>query len=272
MGANGTIANGTMTKVFLKKGAHRSGKAPWWSWYKVAPIDPPASVVSGGGLTAAIRTKSFTVQWLNHTASATTVSNYSWVPALTPGSALPLIQHLGDVTLRVRPATSSSSSSTAGHGWSYFASAWGPFSAEATPLTPTAEEFSAHDITPLLDATKKMAPQASAGEQGGHEREQSPLHVRRAYLKPNASQPGLGIAFTLSNKGSVAIEVGGFGMAMPTAHAQDVHMGEGHGWVEWLCHTTDLHLVSSNQCVVATPLNKASRLEALPMARGSLAT
>ena len=234
-GANGTIPNGTVAKVYLKKAAHRSGQAPWWSWYKIAPMDPPASVVSGGGLTAAIRTESFTVQWLNHTASATTVSNYSWVPALTPGSALPLVQHLGDVTLRVRPASSpSSSSSTApGHGWSFFASAWGPFSAEATPLTPTAEEFVAHDITPLLDATRKMAPQASAGEghggaggggaAGEREREQSPLRVRRAYLKPNASQPGLGIAFTLSNAASVAIEVGGFGMAMPTAHAQDAH-------------------------------------------------
>ena len=101
LGPNGTIT--TQTKAFLKKLTHNSGGAPWWSWLKVAPVDPPAAIVHGGGLTAALRSRSLTVQWLNHTSSPTSVSNYSWVPALTPASALPLVQHLGDITLRVRP-------------------------------------------------------------------------------------------------------------------------------------------------------------------------
>ena len=85
--------------------------------------------------------------------------------------------------------------------------------------------------------------------------------MRRAYLEATARSPGLGIAFTMTNVAAEPIEIGAFGMAMPTAHAQDVHIGGSHGWVEWMCHTTSAHLVSSDQCVIATPLDTGSRLE-----------
>lgn len=76
-------------------------------------------------------------------------TNYSFVPALTPGRGLPLIQQMGDITMRVRPAAA-----PPGQPWAYFATAWGPGSAVATPVTPLPQgALAAHDITTLLAAT-----------------------------------------------------------------------------------------------------------------------
>lgn len=75
-----------------------------------------------GGLDITLRADTFTVQDLNKTGV-----NYSFVPSLTPSRALPLTQHLGDITLRVQPATSDAGAAP----WTYFASAWGPGTATA---------------------------------------------------------------------------------------------------------------------------------------------
>ena len=37
--------------------------------------------------------------------------------------------------------------------------------------------------------------------------------------------------------------------------ANDAHIGNGHGWVEWV------RVVVDEQCVIATPMNPESRLE-----------
>ena len=100
-GPNGTIAK--RTKVFLKKGTGRTGGAPWASWVKIAPVDPPATLIHAKGLNVALRSNTFTVQWLN-VSGTSSAGNYSFVPPLNSGSALPLVQHLGDVTMRLRAA------------------------------------------------------------------------------------------------------------------------------------------------------------------------
>ena len=92
-GTNGSISS--PTKVYLKKaGGRTAGASPWASWSKIAPVLPPAATLSFDGIELALRAESGTVQWLNCSGA-----NYSIVPPLTSGSALPLMHHLGDVTL-----------------------------------------------------------------------------------------------------------------------------------------------------------------------------
>lgn len=249
-GPNGTIRGPTM--VYLKSSAvraHRSG-APWSTWLKEAPVMPPAHIFDDvGGVALALRQDTLTVQWLNATRPG--VSNFSFVPPLRPSSALPLVQHLGDITLRVRVRGSPSGAPT-NADWQYFASAWAPFAASASPVGLRRGELAAHDITPLLEAT-------DIGEQGGRQR--SPVHVRRAYQAPEDG-PGVVVSFELFNAGAASIEIGGFGMACPHAVSQDVHIGGAHGWVEWLrVHVNDA-LQLDQQCLVATPMNSHSALEA----------
>ena len=153
-GPNGTIT-AKPTKAYLKHGSHVNNGQPsdhmWSSWTKVAPFGPPAQVLAAEGLNLALRADSFTVQWLNVTG----VSNYSFVNSLDGQSALPLSQHLGDVSLRLRRAAGPGPAE--GHSaepWAYFASAWGPFTATAKPVTPLPSgTLAAHDITALLEAT-----------------------------------------------------------------------------------------------------------------------
>ena len=243
-GPNGTIVNST--KVYLKKATGHSGGAPWSTWLKVAPAGPPAQTFKLEGLTIALRADTYTVQWLNVSRKAYPLANLSFTPALTPGSALPLVQHLGDLTMRLRPASSSGA-------YDFFSSAWGPFTAKATPLALRPHELAAHDITPLLDATAAMGGSSNYGGK-------SPVTVRRAY-RPATSGGGVELAFELKNTGAAAVEVGGLGASMPAAVSQDVHMGGSHGWVEWIrVHVTDW-LALDQQCVVATPADPASGIE-----------
>ena len=255
-GVNGTITN--VTKVFLKKSTARAGGVPWSSWFKAAPVEPPAKVLDVGDLRLALRAGTFTVQ--NLTATRAGVDNFSFVPALSGGNAIPLVQHLGDVTLRVRPAEvanervsirskATQSEELSEAGWDFFASAWGPFSAEASPETLRPGELAAHDITALLEATRVPGASRHAAS--------CPIRVRRAFRRP-ASGPGVEMAFELLNPGEAAIEIGGLGLSMPSAVSQDVHIGGGHGWVEWIrVHVND-QLHEDQQCVIATPLNSTA--------------
>ena len=143
---------------------------------------------------------------------------------LSARSALPAIQHLGDVTLRVRPAAAAS------RAYDFFASAWGPFAAKAAPLPPRSGELVAHDITPLLEATRADGAGAPAT---------SPLKVRRAYRA--TAKGAFELSFELTNVARDAIEVGAFGMSVPSAVSQDVHIGGAHGWVEM----TRVHIADS---------------------------
>ena len=299
-GVNGTVTKNTT--AYLKRAAGFTASSTWTAWLKTGAVDKPIRTLSVGGLESALRTKTFTVQWLN-ASRATHIANYSFVPTLTPGSALPLHHHLGDITLRVRRAGGSPAA------WSFYSTVWGPYSAEATVLQPSStDELAVQDVTPLLDATR--VPDAPDGV--APDVVSSPVHVRRAYLDASPEQPGLGVSFTLTNKATYAVEIGGFGMSLPASVSQDVHMGGAHGWAEWMrvliskellvegqvgqLPGSPLHglpwpsmtfhdlpwppmasrglpwpsMASSetgvlnlpvDQCVVATPLNLASRLE-----------
>jgi hypothetical protein len=217
-GPNGSITQ--ETKVFLKKGTGRSGGAPWASWVKTAPVGPPAALIEAQGLNAALRADSFTVQWLN-VSGTSSAENYSFVPPLNSGSALPLVQHLGDVTMRLRAASSSAAAAAADQqSWTYYASAWGPFSATAKAVTPLPKgTVAAHDITALLEATNVSAyPPPAAWAHA------MPLSVVRSYRKPTPAKSaaaagggggggdddgrGLEITFTLTNTWHDVVEIG----------------------------------------------------------------
>ena len=152
-GVNGSIPRPTTAYLksaaaFLCNSREQSGcGAPWSAWLKIAPPPPPPAATHAiGDLRVALRADTYAVAWLN--VSRPNVTNLSFVPPLSARSALPAIQHLGDVTLRMRPAAASSAS------YDFFASAWSPFAAKAAPLPPRAGELVAHDITPLLEATR----------------------------------------------------------------------------------------------------------------------
>ena len=259
-GVNGTFS--TKTTVFLKKigpcegrrGACTvTGGAPWATWHKTGlKSGPPATVLKAGGLAAALRADTFTVQWLNLSAGDHT--NFSFVPALSDGSALPLVHHLGDITIRARTAGSSSSP------YDYYSSSFGPGAAVAVPVTKLRPgELAAHDITPLLAATN-LAGLGDGDDDDNDGKSSSsapPVTVRRAYLDVAGS---LGIAFEVTNPApaaagaGAAVEIGALGMSVPAAVSQDAHIGGDHGWVEWLrVHVNDA-LQLDESCIVAVPL------------------
>ena len=285
---NANSSDGTITAptpVYLKKGGGAHGGAPWSTWIKVAPVTPPALTLPPSatpGLAVALRAGSFTVQWLNATASWE--GNYSFVPPLNADTALPLVQHLGDMTLRVRRATTTAKKKKnqekhqeqqAKAGWSYFASAWGPLSATALPVKdPPARSLASHDITPLLAATNFSGAPDPAAPWGGA----MPVRVVRSYLSPLPIPPpvssggggggggGFEMSFNITNVSPDAVEIGGLGFATPAAGgsagtietniANDAHVGGEHAWVEWT------RVVVDEQCVIATPLNRASAMQA----------
>ena len=102
--------------------------------------------------------------------------------------------------------------------WEYYASAWGALRAEAAPSALRPGELAAHDITPLLDATAAPGPDARAPRKKAPP---SPLAVRRAYATSSGGGgSALEMRFELRNTAAYAVELGGFGMAMPAATAQ----------------------------------------------------
>ena len=66
--------------------------------------------------------------------------------------------------------------------------------------------------------------------------------MRRAYATSGGGGSALEVRFELRNTAAHAVELGGLGMAMPAATAQDVHIGGASGWVEWLRVHVDAQL------------------------------
>ena len=207
------------------------------------PPLPPAAAHAVGDLRVALRAETYTVAWLN--VSRPNVTNLSFVPPLSARSALPAIQHLGDVTLRVRPAAASS------RAYDFFRIGVGSVRREGGAAAAAGGELVAHDITPLLEATRADGAGAPAIT--------SPLKVRRAYRA--TAKGAFELSFELTNVARDAIEVGAFGMSVPSAVSQDVHIGGAHGWVEM----TRVHIADSlevdSQCMIVTPLDAGSALE-----------
>ena len=152
------------------------------------------------------------MQWLNVTGA-----NWSFVPALSTSSGLPLVHHLGDCTIRTRKADTDTKAATA--GWTFYSSAWGPYSATATAVaSKDPSVVASHDITKLLAATD--LPSNPEGEA-------IPVKVVRSYSTPKAG-PGLEVAFAVTNVSPHAVEIGAFGMSTPGG--SDAHMGmQGRG-------------------------------------------
>jgi hypothetical protein len=301
-GANGSIAS--PTKAWLKRALGRChpgcGGAPWSSWFKSAPVKPPAATfnVTGGALpdlTVALRSGSFTVQSLFVGGA-----NYSFVPPLDAHTALPLSQHLGDCTIRVRPATTTAATTTTTTtaGWSYYASAWGPFSAAAIPLPPSpiggggsggrsgpqSRTVARHDITPLLEATNSSANPAPPEQWGGR----PPLRVIRSYRAAVPAVPAspagaegdatatgpapaartggaLELVFEVTNVSPGPVTLGAFGMATPAAAGGSGSLTTNiavdanvGGQHGWV---EWVRVVEDEQCLLATPLGPHSPLE-----------
>ena len=275
-GPNGTVntSNPFPTRALLKGGSTGTttfnNDHGWVSWIKAAAkVSKPALSLTFDGINIALREDTFAVQWINASGA-----NYSFTPPLTPATALPLIQHLGDMTMRVRAAAGEGAANDDNKQppWRYFATAWGAMSAKATalPLNPSRRERASHDVTPLLAATNasillqpSMRLPAPPSEWHGA----PPLRVTRAYRDPkktssSSSSAGFELTFTLTNVVTHAIEIGSFGMATPAAEggagtlkknvAIDAHIGGDHGWVEWV------RVVVDERCMIATPLLSAS--------------
>ena len=275
-GPNGTVntSNPFPTRALLKGGSTGTttfnNDHGWVSWIKAAAkVSKPALSLTFDGINIALREDTFAVQWINASGA-----NYSFTPPLTPATALPLIQHLGDMTMRVRAAAGEGAANDDNKQppWRYFATAWGAMSAKATalPLNPSRRERASHDVTPLLAATNasillqpSMRLPAPPSEWHGA----PPLRVTRAYRDPkktssSSSSAGFELTFTLTNVVTHAIEIGSFGMATPAAGggagtlkknvAIDAHIGGDHGWVEWV------RVVVDERCMIATPLLSAS--------------
>ena len=247
--------NKTRTQVFLKSygGVSRGSAAPWCSYIKSAPVGPPAAVYTKEfkGLTMALRADTFTMQWLNVSGA-----NYSFVPGVTAGSALPLSHFFGDITLRIREQPQEGAGSdgdtappSSPSPWTFFSSVWGPFSATAKPVaSKDPNVVAAHDISSLVSATSLDSNPKDF---------KFPLKIVRSYSKPTTAVAGGGVvmSFEITNVGAAPVELGGFGMSTPSAQAADAHMGLDHGWVQMSRTFVD------QRTIVVTPLNKDSKLE-----------
>ena len=138
------------TTYFKSSKAH-NGDPSWATYLKANAVDPPVLNFTVGGLDVGLRANSRTVQILGTEFNRKhDGGNFSWVPPLTgwnrPDRSSALCQNLGDITIRVRPA-----SATGTGGWSTYASAWGAQASDAAIPTPAGKlppgVFSRDDIT-----------------------------------------------------------------------------------------------------------------------------
>lgn len=163
----------------------------------MAPVTPPALSVNVGGsseLFLELRQDTYTVQSLNHTKANTP---YSFSRPLREASVLPLCSHLGDITLRLQPASTETSPSS----WSTYGS---NYLGKADVLPAKAPVLAAQDITKLLAAS------------AGPTDMKFPLKVVRSY-ETSKDGKALIMRFTLTNNGAASVRIGGLGFAMPEA-------------------------------------------------------
>ena len=159
-------------------------------------MTPPAvSVVVGGtsDLFLELRQDTFTVQSLNHTEANTP---YSFSRPLRQASVLPLCSHLGDLTIRLQPASATSPSAWSTYGSNNLG--------KAAVLPAKAPVLAAQDISSVL-----------AGSAGPADMK-FPLKVVRSYER-SKDGAALILRFTLTNTGADAVRIGGLGFAMPEA-------------------------------------------------------
>lgn len=150
-----------------------------------------------GGITFTLRNATQTIAGLSAAGDA---DAFEWLPSDT-GRIGPGFQHLGDATLRLRPAAADPATP-----WTQVATGAAPSHARAVPVPPSLPGgLIAADVTPLLAAG---APGGAASLLG--------LRVVREYGTANASSGGLALSFILSNTNATsALELGAFGASLP---------------------------------------------------------
>ena len=248
-----------------------------------------------GGLHVELYDNVFTVSSLNVSTGAyeawSNANNFSFVPQNNPPSRG--CHNFGDLTFRVRPVGF--------EAWGFFSSAAanGTITAAEVKQEDNDQQFSgvrssdviiSHDITALIeqDISKSIKPF------GDH----SPLRVIRSWKRVTSStraskgitsnailntKSGLDVdkageylvlQFDLTNHYTLPIEIGGLGFSMPAAGPpqadtvniqqavwNDPHIGQDHGWVEWVRIVDDerLLLAVPEFSISTTRINSSNR-------------
>ena len=232
------------------------------------PKTPPFSV---GGITLQLADGTFTALQLNRSVAAgaqkTEANDFSFVGGVKnpPSQGC---QMLGDLTIRVRPATAGAAGAGAGGTpWAIYDSAFAAESAWQGVKTATgagANILAAHDITALLDSSATNANGSPSAGYNNSYFAKVPLRVVRSWEKAEGGR-GIVLRFNLSNTWSGALELGGLGFPMPHAGMQkgiensvwnDPHIGGDHGYVEWV------KVVDDEDTLLATAAGSGSGMEA----------
>ena len=249
-GSNTTTAP---VRAYFKLSADAGGgaKSNWSTWAKVANVTPPAATLPVGGtsrLELLLRQGFFSVQNLSRVGET-----WSFTRPLDAKTTLPQCAHLGDLTLRLRPA---------GSALPYSAYTTTLLGAPAKPLPPSevraasagGQVLAAQDISQLL---------ASSADPGAPP---LPLRATRSYER-SEDGAALLVRFTLSSTSAAPLELGALGFAMPespghppagieTVTWADPHVGDEHGFVEFV------RVVDDEATLLATPLDAGTPLEA----------
>ena len=173
---------------------------------------------------------------------------------------------LGDINIRVAPATTTSSSRGAmGTPWAIFDSAFGDeLSWQSIKNTSSAAKnvVVSHDITAVLNSSQMSKTRGFMYNNTLFEGE-IPIKVVRSYER-SADGEGVILRFKLTNTWKTALKLGGLGFAMPQAGMQhgieesvwyDPHIGGDHGFVEWV------RVVVDEQTLLATAEGAGSGME-----------
>lgn len=208
-GGNGTSG---LVKAYLKSVGGASGSVGWSTWIKIADVGPPAVDLAVGGtsrLRLRLRTDFFTAQNLSRVNET-----WSFTRPLDTRSALPMAAHLGDVTLRLRPAARAGAAglpepADVPAAWSTYSTI--ALAAAATPVD-TEEELgprvlAAHDISGTFGVPGRHP-------KPGPTQPPFPLRAVRSWSR-SADGAALILALSLTNRGLSTVEVGGLGFAMP---------------------------------------------------------
>ena len=216
------------------------------------PPAPCETFTLGGGLRVSLRCGSGAIQTLGYADTTHPEwwgDNFSFVPPLWnayPPRAhrdQPGAHHLGDLTLRLQPASSKNLSDTA-----FYSSARGGAAAGATPLqrgdalypkTPL-KVLAAADLTPTLLAPGQLDTRYPLGG----------LSVVRSFEDPADAAGGVVMRFTLAlaDDAAEAVRLAGLGFSMVSDNTygglnttqvaaalsfMDPHIGADQGWHTW---------------------------------------
>jgi len=203
-----------------------------------------------GGLYLELWDGAATLKQLNMSANGGTwgkANNFSFVR--NDNVPRPGCHNLGDISMRVQPATSKLTD-----GFAFYSSSSASAGQVAPALPAGGNVLASNDLSPLMNMTAP-ALQGKANPFFPT----LPLHVTRSYER--ATNKGFVMRFNLTNTHKEAIRLGGLGVSMPAAGQQngieesvwnDPHIGADHGWVEWA------RVVVDEQVLLATPSHEIS--------------